>query len=64
MLYTVWVGGTEICDEYLNSLEDAQRLADEYRDEGYDDVVIMWQPESEEKVLDDLVSVIKTHHNL
>ena len=57
MNYTVWVGGTEVCDEYLNSLEDAQRLADVYRDEGYDDVIIMWQPE--EITVDDLVSVIK-----
>ena len=62
MNYTVWAGGTEVCDEYLNSLEAAQRLADEYRDEGYDDVIIMWQPE--EIGLDDLVSVIKTNHQL
>ena len=62
MNYTVWAGGTEVCDEYLNSLEDAQRLADEYRDNGYDDVIIMWQPE--EITVDDLVSVIKTNHQL
>ena len=62
MNYTVWVGGTEVCDEYLNSLEAAQSLADEYRDKGYDDVIIMWQPE--EITVDDLVSVIKNHHNL
>ena len=62
MNYTVWVGGTEVCDEYLNSLEAAQRLADEYRDKGYDDVIIMWQPE--EITVDDLVSVIKTNHQL
>jgi len=62
MLYTVWVGEVEVCDEYLNSLEDAQLLADEYRDKGYDDVIIMWQPE--EITVDDLISVIKTHHNL
>lgn len=62
MNYTVWVGGTEVCDEYLNSLEAAQRLADEYRKEGYDDVIIMWQPE--EITVDDLVSVIKTNHQL
>tara|TARA_B000000557_G_scaffold247343_1_gene231117 strand:+ start:833 stop:964 length:132 start_codon:yes stop_codon:yes gene_type:complete len=43
MLYTVWVGGAEVCDEYLNSLEAAQRLANMYRDKGYDDVYIMWQ---------------------
>ena len=62
MQYTVWVGGVEVCDEYLNSLEDAQLLADEYRDKGYDDVIIMWQPE--EITVDDLASVIKTHHSL
>ena len=62
MNYTVWAGGTEVCDEYLNSLEDAQRLADEYRDNGYDDVIIMWQPE--EITVDDLVSVIKNNHQL
>lgn len=62
MNYTVWAGGTEVCDEYLNSLEDAQRLADEYRDNGYDDVIIMWQPE--EVTVDDLVSVIKNNHQL
>jgi hypothetical protein len=37
--YTVWVGGTEVND-YLLSKEDAERLAQEYRDKGYDDVVI------------------------
>ena len=62
MNYTVWAGGTEVCDEYLNSLEDAQRLADEYRDNGHDDVIIMWQPE--EITVDDLVSVIKNNHQL
>ena len=62
MNYTVWAGGTEVCDEYLNSLEAAQRLADEYRNKGYDDVIIMWQPE--EITVDDLVSVIKNHHQL
>jgi len=62
MNYTVWAGGTEVCDEYLNSLEAAQRLADEYRNKGYDDVIIMWQPE--EITVDDLVSVIKTNHQL
>lgn len=40
LLYTVWVGGTEVCDEYLDNLEDAKHLADEYINKGYDDVVI------------------------
>lgn len=41
MLYTVWVGGTEVNDYYLNNLEDAKLLADSYIDEGYDDVYVM-----------------------
>ena len=37
--YSVWVGGSEVNDYYL-SREDAISLANEYRDNGYDDVVI------------------------
>jgi hypothetical protein len=37
--YTVWVGGTEVNDYYL-SLEEAEMLAFEYQDDGYDDVKI------------------------
>ena len=44
MLYTVWVGGVEVNDNYLNNLEDAKMLAEGYRDEGYTDVYIMWKP--------------------
>ena len=44
MLYTVWVGATEVNDDYLNDLEDAKLLAEEYRDKGYTDVYIMWRP--------------------
>jgi hypothetical protein len=62
MNYTVWVGGTEVCDKYLDSFEAAQSLADKYRNEGYTDVIIMWQPE--EITADDFISVIKNHHNL
>ena len=38
-LFTVWVGGVEVNDNYLTK-EEADRLATEYEDEGYDDVVI------------------------
>lgn len=37
--YSVWVGGGEVND-YLLSRREAQRLADYWRDEGYDDVFI------------------------
>ena len=37
--YTVWVGGTEVND-YLLTKEDAKKLAEEYKKDGYDDVVI------------------------
>ena len=37
--YTVWVGGVEVNDYYL-TFERASELADEWVDDGYDDVVI------------------------
>lgn len=37
--FTVWVGGVEVNDYYLTE-EEAERLAEEYRQGGYDDVVI------------------------
>lgn len=38
--YTVWVGGTEVNDHLL-SLSEAEDLAFEYQQDGYDDVVIV-----------------------
>jgi len=38
-MYTVWVGGVEVNDYYLEK-DEAERLAQIYRDDGYDDVVI------------------------
>ena len=38
--YSVWVGGVEVND-YLLSKRDAKRVAEEYKNEGYDDVVIV-----------------------
>jgi hypothetical protein len=46
--YTVWVGGTEVNDYYLESEADAEKLADEYREDGYDDVIV-----EAVKILDD-----------
>lgn len=38
-LYTVWVGGIEVTDNYV-PLEIARRIAIHYKQEGYDDVAI------------------------
>ena len=38
-LYTVWVGGVEVNDYYLPK-DKAESLAEEYRAEGYDDVIV------------------------
>jgi len=38
-LYSVWVGGTEVNNYYL-SLYEAQKLAKEYEQDGYQDVKI------------------------
>ena len=37
--YTVWVGGTEVCDHYVDRRE-AYRIATRYESQGYNDVVI------------------------
>ena len=37
--YTVWVGGSEVNDHYLNK-ETADALALEYAEAGYDDVIV------------------------
>ena len=38
-VYTVWVGGVEVNDYYMDK-KDAEYMAEFYKDEGYDDVVI------------------------
>jgi hypothetical protein len=38
-MYTVWVGGTEVTDDYVY-YDDAKRLYDYYKSRGHDDVVI------------------------
>lgn len=37
--WTVWVGGGEVNDFYLTK-QEAENLAQIYKDDGYDDVVI------------------------
>tara|TARA_R100000742_G_C4276654_1_gene97887 strand:+ start:2129 stop:2284 length:156 start_codon:yes stop_codon:yes gene_type:complete len=37
--WTVWIGGTEATDYYLDKAE-AEKLANKYKSEGYDDVKI------------------------
>ncbi len=38
-VYSVWVGASEVNNYYL-SFEDAKDLAEEYKDDNYDNVVI------------------------
>ena len=40
MLYTVWVGGVEVNDDYFDNIHEARLLAREYVSEGYTDVYI------------------------
>ena len=37
--YTIWVGGTEVNDYYVDK-KTADRIAEEYKLSGYDDVKI------------------------
>lgn len=39
IFYSVWVGGVEVND-HLITKEEAQKVAQNYIDEGYDDVAI------------------------
>ena len=38
--WTVWVGGGEINDYYIDNEQTAQDLAQCWRDKGYDEVVV------------------------
>ena len=37
--YTVWAGGVEVTNDTLTK-EDAENLAQEYRKDGYSDVIV------------------------
>jgi hypothetical protein len=39
-MWTVWVGGSEVNDYYLPTLEKAESLAELWRDSGYDEIEI------------------------
>lgn len=39
-VFSVWVGGSEVNDYYL-TIDEAVRIADEYVDDGYEDVHIV-----------------------
>jgi len=38
-MYTVWVGGTEVVDNYV-SYKTAKEIRNKFKSEGYDDVII------------------------
>ena len=38
-MYSVWVGGGEVNDYYIDR-DEAERIAERWRDRGYDDVVV------------------------
>ena len=40
MLYTVWVGGTEVNDYYFDNIHEARLLARSYVSKGYADVYV------------------------
>lgn len=40
MLYTVWVGGTEVNDDYFDNIHEARLLARSYVSKGYTDVYV------------------------
>ena len=40
MLYTVWVGGTEVNDHYFDDIHEARLLARSYVSDGYTDVYV------------------------
>ena len=41
-LYTVWVGGTEVTDNYV-TFEDASTLYDYYKERGHDDIIVQFE---------------------
>jgi hypothetical protein len=39
-LYTVWCGDVEVNDYYFDNYDDAQYLAQQFIDDGYDDCYV------------------------
>ena len=61
MLYTVWVGGPEVNNDYFYNIHKARLLAREYISEGYTDVFIEARKWSD--VFKDDVNKIKRNRN-
>jgi hypothetical protein len=40
IVYSVWVGGSEINDYYIYDLDEAERVADHWKGRGHSDVII------------------------
>ena len=40
MLYTIWIGGTEVNDYYFDNIHEARLLARQYVNKGYTDVYV------------------------
>ena len=38
--YSVWVGGSEVNDYYIEDIDEAEDLADRWKGRGYDDVAV------------------------
>jgi len=38
--YTVWVGGSEVNDYYIEDLDEAKGIADCWKGRGYEDVIV------------------------
>lgn len=58
--FTVWVGGGEVNENYIYSREEAEDIAQCWRDKGYDDVYveeITFTPENVCLGRDDLLAV-------
>jgi len=41
-MYTVWVGGTEVTDNYV-TFEDASMLYNYYKERGHDDIIVQFE---------------------
>tara|TARA_R100000781_G_C4063510_1_gene121904 strand:- start:729 stop:887 length:159 start_codon:yes stop_codon:yes gene_type:complete len=41
-MYTVWVGGTEVTDNYV-TFEDASMLHNYYKERGHDDIIVQFE---------------------
>ena len=40
IVYSVWVGGSEVNDYYIEDIDKAEALADRWKGRGYDDVAV------------------------